>query len=525
MLDQFLLLSLLLHVFAMVLLGDTSGAVAKSGERLWGTKVFNFDATLSADRRESVNGLRRGQEQDVSLRTSVRSSTHSSPPTASDTPGLLAPSSLTAADVVSAPAIEQDTAPTVNTTAPAATTAAAKADIAPTQAASPVSLPVVPPSTDTEVPLPAPIQAGAAPTAETLRFIAKEVTQATTAFVVSTPTVVPPVATLPSAVAVPVPILIPAFAPAPAPAPAPREPSVSPASSATLNAPSVAALPTAAQLLPMPISLAVPPTAPVPVPASVPAPVVATIPPPIPLLMPAPVQILKAEQAIIPPALIALPMPKLDTRSIEVPMVSPPLPAIKSILVSIPVPIVPAALAPVTIRPAPRQGQLIVPTPEAKVVTPADIKPADLLTTKVESGVRPIDPLGGTLANMPPAKTNVERNIDSDIFGPKRDGMLVPPVLGAGALTAAPSDSATITPKLDLDGIRNRARAITSEGSGRRTLLPFPLAPPVVIKKNIEQIFDKALKRPDCRDTYAALGLAAVIPLVRDAVTENGCKW
>ena len=47
MLDQFLLLSMLLHVLAVLLLGDTNGVVARSGERLWGAKLFNFDATLS----------------------------------------------------------------------------------------------------------------------------------------------------------------------------------------------------------------------------------------------------------------------------------------------------------------------------------------------------------------------------------------------------------------------------------------------------------------------------------------------
>jgi len=174
-------------------------------------------------------------------------------------------------------------------------------------------------------------------------------------------------------------------------------------------------------------------------------------------------------------------------------------------------------VAPVVSQPAPRQDQLIAPTIE----TQTDIKPADLRKTAVDAVARPISPAAGALPKEPQAKTNP--GADTDIFGPARDGMVVPPVSGAAA--ALPNNPAIATPKLDLDGIRNRARAITSEGSGRRTLLPFPLAPPVIVKKNVEQIFDKALKRPDCRDTYAALGLAAVIPLVRDAVTENGCKW
>lgn len=41
----------------------------------------------------------------------------------------------------------------------------------------------------------------------------------------------------------------------------------------------------------------------------------------------------------------------------------------------------------------------------------------------------------------------------------------------------------------------------------------------------MEKIFDKALKRPDCKEEYTALGLAAIVPLLRDAVKGDGCKW
>jgi hypothetical protein len=55
--------------------------------------------------------------------------------------------------------------------------------------------------------------------------------------------------------------------------------------------------------------------------------------------------------------------------------------------------------------------------------------------------------------------------------------------------------------------------------------MPFPTVAKETPKKDIEKIFDKALKRPDCNDTYADLGLAAVVPLARDAVKDGGCKW
>jgi hypothetical protein len=55
--------------------------------------------------------------------------------------------------------------------------------------------------------------------------------------------------------------------------------------------------------------------------------------------------------------------------------------------------------------------------------------------------------------------------------------------------------------------------------------MPFPTVAKEAPKKDMEKIFDKALKRPDCNEAYAEYGLAAVVPLVRDAVKEGGCKW
>jgi|GEM_PF-1611276 len=523
MLDQFLLLSMLLHVLAVLLLGDTNGVVARSGERLWGAKLFNFDATLLTASREPLTSLkplderRPGQRADASR----RASSSAPDPTPRPAPAPASAPSLAPVESV-VPVIERETSTALTNTSVQQAVLASL----PVEPSSAVLSPLPPPEA-----LPVSLQPSPSPTAEALRFIAKDVVQATTSFVVSAPTETPPVvAPVAQQAAIPVVASVPLLMPSPARPP--REPSVSAASSATLNTPSVAALPVLSPSLPLPLSLAVPPAVPALIAAPAPASVIATIPAPlpVPVPIPAPVQVLKVEQAIMLPAPIPPPLPKLDTRPFEVPIVSPPLPAIKSIPMPVPVPSVPvvpitpiapiapiAPVAPVVSQPAPRQDQLIAPTIE----TQTDIKPADLRKTAVDAVARPISPAAGALPKEPQAKTNA--GADTDIFGPARDGMVVPPVSGAAA--ALPNNPAIATPKLDLDGIRNRARAITSEGSGRRTLLPFPLAPPVIVKKNVEQIFDKALKRPDCRDTYAALGLAAVIPLVRDAVTENGCKW
>ncbi len=80
-------------------------------------------------------------------------------------------------------------------------------------------------------------------------------------------------------------------------------------------------------------------------------------------------------------------------------------------------------------------------------------------------------------------------------------------------------------PTLDLDRLRQQAREVAVERSGPRMLLPFPTVAKQAEKRSIEKIFDKALKRPDCRDEYVDMGLAAVVPLVRDALKGTGCKW
>ncbi len=101
----------------------------------------------------------------------------------------------------------------------------------------------------------------------------------------------------------------------------------------------------------------------------------------------------------------------------------------------------------------------------------------------------------------------------------------------AGASAGIPSPAMSLLPvvppmlALDLDSLRQRARQLAVEGAGARTVLPFPTVAQESPKRPMEKIFDKALKRPDCKEEYTALGLAAIVPLLRDAVKGDGCKW
>jgi hypothetical protein len=87
--------------------------------------------------------------------------------------------------------------------------------------------------------------------------------------------------------------------------------------------------------------------------------------------------------------------------------------------------------------------------------------------------------------------------------------------------TDRPGDTAA--PRTDLQAAKKRAaREIT--GSGSTGVLPFPL--PVPEKKTKEaKAMEKAIK-PDCRTAYAGMGLLAVPALVTAAVSdEAGCRW
>jgi len=151
----------------------------------------------------------------------------------------------------------------------------------------------------------------------------------------------------------------------------------------------------------------------------------------------------------------------------------------------------------------------VTATPAAGDASPA--APSPRTAERPRDDVPPAARVGPAPAGRDPAGSAAT---ESDIF--TRRGAGPPGSPGAG-------DPA---PRIDLDQVRRRARELAGESAGPRTLLPFPtVKPPEDTRSKTQQAFDKALKRPDCRDVYAAMGLAAVVPLVLDAVTEKGCKW
>jgi hypothetical protein len=87
---------------------------------------------------------------------------------------------------------------------------------------------------------------------------------------------------------------------------------------------------------------------------------------------------------------------------------------------------------------------------------------------------------------------------------------------------AAPEGGAA---SFEMQAARGTARAwVKGEGRGRGGAdgLGTPMRPSR--SEQLGQAIERA-RRPDCRGAYAGMGLLAVIPLAKDAVTGKGCKW
>lgn len=173
-----------------------------------------------------------------------------------------------------------------------------------------------------------------------------------------------------------------------------------------------------------------------------------------------------------------------------------------------PTEVAPRFVAPPLVAPVapPTASAATVPAPQDRANEAANT-PAPPTTT----------PVAPTAARVTPAISGTPGSAGTaDALAPR--GTLAAPSL-------APPTGGGTAPRLDPDALRQRARELAREGSGPRTLLPFNVKPKEEFKTKEQQAFDKALKRPDCKDAYAGMGLAAVVPLLWDSVSEKGCKW
>ena len=440
-LDQFVLLSLMLHVLVILLFGDAAGGGARRGEKLWGALTVTVQSLLP--------------DRGVGLRLD-RGATLLEQPTRETRPAPASPG---------VPSRNRDAprSPPTDTPQP-------EEELAPPAQAPAFEMPAVI-STDVEkavtefvVPKPSAdrVYAPPAPVAERAPR---------TAPVVSPPQVPPPVLVAPAILPVAPPLIERVIVPAvPVVAPLVTKPREE-----TVIAPAPALRPEPSR--PNIESETVKPV--IPVPESKPRDVAPQLVQPVaPPAAPA-----KPEREIIQPI-----APPAEAKSPEVPAPSRVAP---------PAPSEPPARAEASTPPKiEREAVKPTPPPAASVSAPA---------------AAPITPRAprGTLSATPGA--------DRDLLKPRVDATTPSTDSLAPALGKAPG--------IDLDAIRRRAREINSSGTGPRTVFPFPGTPPQKPKSKEQQAFDKALKKNDCRDAYADMGLAAVVPLVLSAVREDGCKW
>ncbi|MEP7155026.1 MAG: hypothetical protein ABI905_04590 [Betaproteobacteria bacterium] len=472
--QQWVWFSILLHVLAFVLFGDTTGEGAQNGARsngplnvlLAGVRIGNPDALPSL-------------RTDTTLREPAR---RSAPP-----PRRMAPAS-----------------PTETATAPEAKAA---------EVPPPVD---VPQAVATQ-----PVPESAAPAAVMPPVIAAEVVTPVTTFVV--PLAIPELAPPPEPTAAKV------------PAPLPRM--------ETFAAPQAVTPPKAPREVVLPTQL-IPPLAPAPVRAEreaavalEPVPRLKTFTPPVPTPQKNETEIIASPVEI--PRIAPLPVPaeRTPSRAAELlPRLTPvaPPPVIEA---AKPAEIAPRFVAPTPV-PAPVESAVIPPVaqpgnpatpPQAQAAPQAPAQSQDARITE-PARAAPVSPALNNSSATPVAPATI----------PQATRVLPGPAAGSGTtneiaspraspitpfLAPAPSSN-TPAPRINLDSVRQRAREIDREGSaGPRTLLPLNIKGKEDTRTKEQQAFDKALKRPDCRDAYSGLGLAAVVPLILDTVSEKGCKW
>jgi len=174
---------------------------------------------------------------------------------------------------------------------------------------------------------------------------------------------------------------------------------------------------------------------------------------------------------------------------------------------------------------------------------PADDKPAAPMQVRLETA-RPVQPAAPAAVEPAEPARPVSRPIPRShrravarAATPARASPETPEVItsrrtNAPDLFAVPQAAPSAPtgpdagPAVDLEAARREARRIAREES--RNLVSLPARKPVTDPNegrpaDIDPL-EKA-RRSDCKSAYAGMGLLAVIPLAKDAITGTGCKW
>jgi hypothetical protein len=228
-----------------------------------------------------------------------------------------------------------------------------------------------------------------------------------------------------------------------------------------------------------------------------------------------------------PPPSVPLPPTRVERAPVEAPPVAAPL-------VQPPVPVPqPAVQAPPVAAPAP------APTPPvevAPVAVPSPLEsfaPRELPTLPAAPRIEVPPPAAAATppaaaapppAPTPPVSESLKTEPAPAVPAARTDPAPPSPFRTPPAPDSARQKSDPTKPALDLDSIRKRAGDIAREGTGNRAILPFTMPPVPPKKSKMEQAIENA-RKPDCREAYKDLGLAAVVPLVANEFGEGSCRW
>ncbi len=105
----------------------------------------------------------------------------------------------------------------------------------------------------------------------------------------------------------------------------------------------------------------------------------------------------------------------------------------------------------------------------------------------------------------------------------------LPAIDDATPAPAQAPESSEEAPGFDMAAARGIARKAAREGA--QGLVALPKRPPPTLDPGREAREEQLARdiarsrRNDCRSAYSGMGLLAVLPLLKDAVTGTGCKW
>jgi len=178
--------------------------------------------------------------------------------------------------------------------------------------------------------------------------------------------------------------------------------------------------------------------------------------------------------------------------------------------------------------PVPRMRFVLVPTRPHTAPAPA-ASPSREHPAAAVSHSRPVPSSSATVATAPApaprpqaaaaqsAPTPVITSDDPTPAAPAPTGAAEP------GTEAAAADADAGPPGFDMNEARKTARLIAKHRKDGLVALP-KAEPPLERDDRLGRAIERA-RRPDCKSAYSGLGLLAVIPLAKDAVTGSGCKW